>query len=225
MLFSDRQLCLSRRFGVLAVVAMLFAAFVQVAWPARPARAVIATDHVTFWNTVLLDTYRRLTGDAAAPTRISRAGAIMHVAIYDAANSVLCARRAADCLGQPYVVKVPGGGDFNTAVDYAASTMLIRLYPALTSYYEGKRTEAQDGIAVSPQQAAGRSVGEQAALAGRALALRRRQRAQPGYRARRVLGRQHAVLQQLGHRAAVPAPGRRHQPVDGVQQHRAAVVE
>jgi hypothetical protein len=144
---------------------MLFAAFVQVAWPARPARAVIATDHVTFWNNVLLDTYRRLTGDAAAPTRISRAGAIMHVAIYDAANSVLCARRVADCLGQPYVVKVPGGGDFNTTVDYAAYTVLTRLYPAFASTYQGKLSEAQDGIAASPQQAAGRSVGEQAAEA------------------------------------------------------------
>ncbi|WP_433719609.1 vanadium-dependent haloperoxidase [Actinoplanes sp. CA-051413] len=165
MLFSDGQSRLSRRYGTLAAVAVLLAAFLQIAWPARPARAVIATDHATFWNTVLLDTYRQLTGGAATPTRMSRAGAMVHIAIYDAANSVLCARRAADCLGQPYVVKVAGGGDFNTAVDYAAYTVLTDLYPAFASFFQGKLTEAQDGITASPQQAAGRSVGEQAARA------------------------------------------------------------
>ena len=170
MPFAGIQTRPSRRMSALAVAALLFATLFQVVLPARPARAVIATDHATFWNTVLLDTYRQLTGDAATPTRMSRAGAMMHIAVYDAANSVLCARRAVDCLGQPYVIKVPGGGDFNTAVDYAAYTVLTDVYPALASFFADKLKEAQDGIAASPQQAAGRSIGEQA---GRAMLQRR----------------------------------------------------
>ncbi|GAA3337090.1 hypothetical protein GCM10020358_12110 [Amorphoplanes nipponensis] len=151
--------------GVMIVVAAVLAAFFQAVLPARPARAVIATDHVTFWNTVLLDTYRAQRNDAATPTRLSRAGAMMHIAMYDAANSVLCARRAADCLGQPYVIKVAAGGDFNTSLDYAAYTVLNNLYPDRASVYLGKLNEAQDGIAASPAQTSGRSVGEQAGQA------------------------------------------------------------
>ncbi|WP_212987217.1 vanadium-dependent haloperoxidase [Actinoplanes auranticolor] len=165
MSLSGIQARPSRRISALAIAILLFAALFQVVLPVRPARAVISTDHVTFWNTVLINTYRQLTGDAAAPTRISRAGAIMHVAVYDAANSVLCARRAADCLGQPYAIKVAGGGDFNTAVDYAAYTTLTSLYPSLAGVYQARLAEAQDGVVASPQQAAGRSIGEQAAQA------------------------------------------------------------
>ncbi|MCA2211527.1 hypothetical protein LDL48_01415 [Wangella sp. NEAU-J3] len=154
----------------MAVVALLFIGSIQIIPPARPAHAVISTDHTTFWNTVLLDTYRQLRLDPASPTRISRSGAIMHVAMYDAANSVLCARLAADCLGQPYVIRVPGSGDFHTALDYAAYTALTNLYPAgqfpaLATFFQDKLAEAQDGIPSSPEQAAGRSVGEQAARA------------------------------------------------------------
>jgi hypothetical protein len=137
----------------------------QVVPPARPAHAAGPADHVVFWNDVLLDTYRQLTGPAATPTRISRAGAIMHVAMYDAANSVLCAQRAADCLGQPYAIQVSSGGDFNTALDHAAHDTLVALYPGFASFYQDKLVEAQMDIPSSPEQAAGASIGQQAAQA------------------------------------------------------------
>jgi len=148
-----------RRAGVLAVAALTVAGTLQAIAPPTAALAAGPADHVVFWNNVLLQTYREVGG---APGPLARAGAVMHVAMYDAANSVLCARREADCLGQPYAIKVAGGGDFNTALDYAAHDALTAVFGRS---FATQLAEAQSGTPSSPEQAAGRSVGQQAAQA------------------------------------------------------------
>src|SRR5438045_1853696 len=92
-----------RRFGAFAATGMAVAGALVGLAPAAPASAAITTDHVVYWNNVLLQTFRDVGGP---PGPLARAGAMMHLAMYDAANSVLCAQRAADCLGQPYLIKV-----------------------------------------------------------------------------------------------------------------------
>jgi hypothetical protein len=148
-----------RRLGALAVTAITVAGALQGVTPASPALAAGPADRVVFWNDVLLQAYRDVGG---APGPLARNGAIMHLAMYDAANSVLCARRAADCLGQPYAIEVPGGGDFGTALDYAAHDTLTAVFGRS---FEAKLDEAQAGVPDSPEKAAGRSIGEQAAAA------------------------------------------------------------
>lgn len=149
------RLRIPTRLGVLAATAVT-AAGALVAIP-QPAVAVGAGDHVLFWNNVLLKTYRQVGG---APGPLARSGAIMHVAIYDAANSILCAQREVSCLGQPYVIKVPGGGHFDTSIDYAAYTTLQALYPALD--FKPDLLAAQEGIPHTPERDAGQSVGVRA---------------------------------------------------------------
>jgi hypothetical protein len=125
---------------------------------AAPAAAAIDVDHVTYWNRVLRDTFRDVGG---APGPLARSAAIMHLAIYDAANSALCAQREVDCLGQPYLLKVPAGGHLDTAIDYAAYHALSALYPAVD--FGAELAAAQAGIPESPERAAGRSTGQQTA--------------------------------------------------------------
>ncbi|WP_404816414.1 DNRLRE domain-containing protein [Streptomyces thermolineatus] len=129
--------------------------------PADPVK-----DHVEYWNDVLLATYRTVGGP---PGPLSRAGAMMHGAIYDAANSARCAEGATRCLGAPYLVKVPVTGavpDINSAIDHAAFGVLDALYPDLD--FDDDIANARSSIpaaVTAEQRAAGTSVGQQAAAA------------------------------------------------------------
>jgi len=76
-------------------------------------------DHVLFWDSVLLDALRRAGGP---PTTLTRAAAIMHVAIYDAANSITP-------IGTPYLAKYPGSGDLDSVIDRAAYDSLRGVFP------------------------------------------------------------------------------------------------
>jgi hypothetical protein len=127
---------------------------------AQPAAAAGPADHVLYWNDVLLRTYRQVGG---APTTLTRSGAIMHTAIYDAANSVMCSRAAVQCLGQSYVVKLAQGGDLATAMDYAAYRTLAALYPAIS--FDADLATAQSDIPASPDRDTGASTGTQVAQA------------------------------------------------------------
>ena len=66
-------------------------------------------DAVTTWNGVLLDVVRDVGG---APGPISRGGAMMHGAIYDAVNSIVPSTH------RPYLVSVspPPGASVRAAV-------------------------------------------------------------------------------------------------------------
>ncbi|MFE9699664.1 DNRLRE domain-containing protein [Streptomyces sp. NPDC006270] len=129
--------------------------------PADPVK-----DHVTYWNDVLQATYRQIGG---APGPLARAGAMMHGAIYDAANSAQCARGAVKCLGDPYLVKVASPGelpDINSAIDHAAFDVLRSVYPQLNFDQELADARATIPAGVTgAQRAAGTSVGQQAATA------------------------------------------------------------
>ncbi|WP_116026478.1 vanadium-dependent haloperoxidase [Thermomonospora umbrina] len=135
-----------------------------------PGSAAAATiDHTVYWNGVLQQAYREATGTGAGPTTLSRAGAIMHLAMYDAANSAKCTVSAASCLGKPYLTKVtvPAGqtADMETAIDHAAHRTLTALFGAR---FDDELTGAQNTIDPSVPQAQrdqARSIGLQVAQA------------------------------------------------------------
>ncbi|MFE6099812.1 DNRLRE domain-containing protein [Streptomyces laurentii] len=130
--------------------------------PADPVK-----DHVVYWNDVLQETFRQAGG---APGPLARAGAMMHGAIYDAANSARCAEGATKCLGDPYLVKATASNgalpDVNSAIDHAAFDVLRSLYPALDFDDEIAAARATIPAAVTTaQRAAGTEVGQKAAAA------------------------------------------------------------
>ncbi|GAA2401565.1 hypothetical protein GCM10010420_30550 [Streptomyces glaucosporus] len=131
--------------------------------PADPVK-----DHVHFWNDVLLTAYRTVGG---APGPLARAGAMMHGAIYDAANSVKCAEGPTRCLGEPYLTKVsvPASPlpDINSAIDQAAYDVLKEVYPGAVDLAKAL-SDARASIpstVTATQRAAGQSVGQKAAAA------------------------------------------------------------
>ncbi len=146
--------------GAIALGLTVFTAATSLTVSVTPAAAAIDVDHVTYWNRVLRDTFKQVGG---APGPLARSAAIMHLAVYDAANSALCAQRAVDCLGQPYQLKVAAGGDLNTAIDHAAHQALTALYPALD--FDDELATAQAGIPDSPARTAGAATGAQTAAA------------------------------------------------------------
>lgn len=81
-------------------------------------------DPVHYWNDVLLDTIRAVGGP---PTTLSRAGAIVHVAIYDAAAAITRE-------GAPYALRYAPPGDDRSpslyaAINQAAHRALSGLFP------------------------------------------------------------------------------------------------
>lgn len=151
-----------RRLGVLAALAMTVTSAL-IAVP-QNAAATSPSDHVLYWNDVLLRTYRQVGGP---PAPLARAGAMMHGAVYDAANSALCAVGQGTCLGQPYLIKVtPTAGvipDLATAIDYAAYNTLKAVYPSLN--FDTDLATAQSDIPASSSRTEGVSVGTATAQA------------------------------------------------------------
>lgn len=134
---------------------------------AHPAVAAPPADHVVYWNNVLLRTYRQVGG---APGPLARAGAMMHGAVYDAANSVFCELNADNGLGcdsAPYLIQVRRSGRVNlfhvTAIDYAAVTVLRALYPAIN--FDADLATAQEGRTPSDGQTESIRFGREAAQA------------------------------------------------------------
>ncbi|MBB5939935.1 vanadium-dependent haloperoxidase [Streptomyces zagrosensis] len=93
-------------------------------WPGLPAaRAADAPyEPVLYWSKILEGAVKQ-TGGAPGPA--ARAAAIMHLAMYDAANSIVS-------IGRPYLAKQPvlGVASLNAAVATAAYTALRALYPS-----------------------------------------------------------------------------------------------
>ncbi|MFN0058569.1 MAG: vanadium-dependent haloperoxidase [Planctomycetota bacterium] len=85
---------------------------------AGPASADVIID----WNNVLLDTIRATGGP---PCPIARAGALMHVAMYDAVNSI-------ERTHEPYLslLTPPAGTSAVAAAAAASHHILVALYPA-----------------------------------------------------------------------------------------------
>ncbi|WP_169514502.1 vanadium-dependent haloperoxidase [Actinokineospora enzanensis] len=127
------------------------------------------TDHVLFWNDVLLDVFRSRSSGSAAPTRLSRAAAMMYGAVYDAANSARCAT-ASGCLGQPYLTRVPvqagTAPDPSSAIDHAAYRILTGLYPNDSIDFGAKLAAAQatiPGTVTQAQRDQGAAIGDKTA--------------------------------------------------------------
>ncbi|MFG3713025.1 vanadium-dependent haloperoxidase [Micromonospora sp. NPDC047730] len=152
-----------RRWSALALTAVSLGTVAAVA-PTAPASAAGPADHVLYWNDVLLRTYRQVGG---APGPLARAGAMVHGAIYDAANSALCATGTDRCLGQQYRIKVaPTAGvipDLATAIDYAAYDTLRSVYPGIN--FDADLAAAQEGIVSSPARSDGQRMGSASAQA------------------------------------------------------------
>ncbi|MFF8190515.1 DNRLRE domain-containing protein [Streptomyces bobili] len=130
--------------------------------PADPVK-----DHVVYWNDVLQATFRQVGG---APGPLARAGAMMHGAIYDAANSARCAEGATKCLGAAYLVKATASNgalpDVNSAIDHAAFDVLRSVYPGYNFDDEIAAARSTIPAAVTAEQrAAGTDVGQKAAAA------------------------------------------------------------
>jgi hypothetical protein len=82
------------------------------------------TDHVLYWNEQLLDAFRATGGP---PTTLARAGAVMHVAIYQAVHEL--APTAAPYLASPPPASTPDPAQIEPAIDRAAYDTLTALFP------------------------------------------------------------------------------------------------
>jgi hypothetical protein len=118
-------------------------------------------DAVTHWNDVLLKVIRNLRGEDAAPTKVSRGGAMMHGAIYDAVNSIGPATH------RPYLVLVPSvpGTSARAAVAHAAHDTLVAAFPSQAAFVTGERDAEIAAIPPSPDVTRGEVVGKAAAQA------------------------------------------------------------
>ncbi|GAA1362436.1 vanadium-dependent haloperoxidase [Catellatospora chokoriensis] len=159
--------------GLLAALTLVTAAVGAGIGPGRAAYAAPPADHTIYWNQVLLRTYREVGG---APGPLARAGAMMHAAMWDAANSARCRPGATanppldTCLGKKYLVNVTtvkyAGAPapvMDTAIDYAAVTVLRALYPARS--FDADLATAQQGVGADNNQKEAVYIGQQAAAA------------------------------------------------------------
>lgn len=147
----------------------------RVAVPAG-AEAVIG------WNATAIDLTRTRR---LFPTEGSRALAMVHAAMFDAANSI--DPRCAPYLG---VVAAPGGADMTAAVSEAARATLVALFPLDQAEVDAFHTLVIGAIAEGPARDRGIEVGR--AAAAQLLAARKEDGSKPGtaaYRPRNGPGR------------------------------------
>lgn len=123
----------------------------------------VRADIVTDWNDVWLDTIRDTGG---GPCPISRNGALLHVSIYEAVNSIKRTH-------EPYIGFIDPGGNANmkAAVSAAAHRVLVTQYPSRQAIFDAKLAEVLATIPNVPAKTRGIALGEAAAdqvLAARA---------------------------------------------------------
>ncbi|MFF8380718.1 vanadium-dependent haloperoxidase [Streptomyces sp. NPDC015661] len=151
--------------SIVVVLALLLAS-AGVSTPAYASSTV--GDRALYWNDVLLDAYVAVGG---SPGPLARAGAMMHLAMYDAANASRCHSsggfKPENCIGALYTpgisVKAGVAPNVDAALDHAAYNVLKSTFPALdfTPYLTAART----GEPVDATTTEGKSVGEKAAAA------------------------------------------------------------
>ncbi|MBX3406829.1 MAG: phosphatase PAP2 family protein [Phycisphaeraceae bacterium] len=119
-------------------------------------------DIVTDWNNVWIETIRATGG---GPCPITRNGALLHVAIYDAVNSI---RRT----HEPFFgfIDVNGNANIRAAVSAAAHRILVEQYPSRASIYDAYLADVLASIPNTPAKNRGINVG--IAAAEQALAAR-----------------------------------------------------
>lgn len=96
------------------------------ALPGTAAAVPQESDHVLYWNKVLVEGFQDSRDSRATPGALARAGAMMNVAIYDAVNAV-------EPIGEPYVIRPTSGegGSLEAAIDHAAYGVLSEALPDL----------------------------------------------------------------------------------------------
>lgn len=116
-------------------------------------------DEVTHWNEVLLQNFRTDFGEGC-PCPLARAGAIVHVAMYDALNSI-------DRTHQPYLGFVPAaqGASREAAVAAAAYHTMLDLFPNSSALLDAEYAARLALIPDGPAETAGIEVGTAAAAA------------------------------------------------------------
>jgi len=107
----------------------------------------------------------RVFGEQFGPGRASRALAIVHVAIFDAANAILGGYE-----GYTGRIVALGGASFEAAVAQAGHDTLAALFPSQTSTFDALLAEDLENIRDAKAQERGVDVGKRAAAA--VLALR-----------------------------------------------------
>ena len=117
----------------------------------------VAQSIVTEWNNVWLDTVRATGG---GPCPISRAGAMVSVAVFEAANSV-------SPTYEPYIdfVPVTHPADQTAAIAVAAHDVLVHSYPARQAIFAVALASSLAGIPAGAAKTNGIAVGQAAANA------------------------------------------------------------
>jgi hypothetical protein len=100
--------------------------------------ALCRADVIIDWNNVYLDTIRATGGP---PCPISRAGAMLHVAMYDAVNSI-------ERTHEPYLrlYPAPAGTSEVAAAATAAHDVMTNLYPARATIYDAAWLASLSGV-------------------------------------------------------------------------------
>lgn len=119
------------------------------------SRELLSNDAVLQWNAIALDAIRT---DHTAPPVAARDLAILHIAIYDAVNSI-------DRQYAPYVsyVDVHPRASKDAAVAAAAHSTLVALFPGQQTTFAAKYTEALTAITDGAAETDGIAAGQAAA--------------------------------------------------------------
>jgi hypothetical protein len=144
-----------------------------LACPSDPYAAAQSSSASTVyaWNAVLMDAYRFDTAPRP-PTRLSRAGAMMHIALFDTLNSVFFAKLEDLATGAPglaetcgwtsyqVLAETPASTHADLAAGFAARNVLQALFPARSSQVAAAFVAMHGN---GPYQAAAQALGQHVA--------------------------------------------------------------
>ena len=124
----------------LVIGAALIFTHVQAAAAITPTPTLLPEDVILQWNRVLLDTVRT-PGQHPATIMQVRSYAIMHAAMFDAANSI-------DGTYTPYLTEVPGtmNASIEAAAAQAAHDVLVGLYPTRKAIFDAELVNSLLGV-------------------------------------------------------------------------------
>ncbi len=129
------------------------------------ARCLLSVDPILEWNAVAIEANRvsysgGVVNDQVGPTRSSRALAIVHVAMFDAYNSI-----HRDFT--PYLTEVhgAGGASIDAAVAQAAHDTLVALYPSQVPLFDMALAQTLARVPDGPKETRGSNVGKAVAQA------------------------------------------------------------
>lgn len=115
------------------------------------AAPLASADVVLDWNDVYLDTVR---AEGGPPCPVTRAGAMLHTAMYDAINSI-------ERTHEPYLtlMEAPAGTSREAAAAAAGHRVMTHLYPSRSAIYDAALDESLGAIPAGPGRDAGVALG------------------------------------------------------------------